>query len=88
MADSNNKSDLIKELAQERKREGCEPYTTQQLLDEFMHIRDSATIVIKQCLEYNGKGLKNAQDIFEYARTTIKKLKIEIEQEQNEDDDE
>ena len=69
---------LIQQLIEERNRDGEEPFTTEELLRTFKQIRDAASIAIKQCLNYNPKGLKTAQDIYKFSRHEIKVLEIEL----------
>lgn len=81
---TDSKQNLIARLTAERKREGKEPFTTSELLREFKHTRDSALIVIRQCLEYNGKGLKDAKEIYEYSRQQVKLLEREVRESEEE----
>lgn len=69
---------LIQKLIEERNRDGEEPFSTGELLRTFKQIRDAASIAIKQCLNYNPKGLKTAQEIYKFARHEIKVLEIEL----------
>lgn len=76
MTDAKSK---ILELSEQRNRDGREPMTDSEVLEQLYRVRDGAASWLEQCVIYAKKdGIKEAQLLFNHAQLQISKIKRSI----------